>query len=91
VKTPFPNFAVALALHYLCRQGTRALLFSDSRIPALWLKTDPIIISLHIQIIHLTKIYYMSHKEKHTGMTGKNYCPDTSDRQFRKEGGGMVW
>lgn len=32
----------------------------------------------------------MSHKEKHTGMTGKNYCPDTSDRQFRKEGGGMV-
>ena len=40
VKTPFPHFAVALALHYLCRQGTRALLFSDSRIPALWLKTD---------------------------------------------------
>ena len=33
----------------------------------------------------------MSHKEKHTGMTGKNYCTDTSDRQFRKEGGGMVW
>ena len=33
----------------------------------------------------------MSQKEKHTGMRGKNYCPDTSDRQFRKEGSGMVW
>lgn len=83
--------SLSTRLHYLCRQGTRALLFSDSRIPALWLKTDPIIISLHIQIIHLTKLYNMSHKEKHTGMTGKNYCLDTSDRQFRKEGSGMVW